>query len=171
MKKSTATARNILTLAILGMFIVTATVLNGVAYASQLAQPHDAARPTVVPLPTHLPTPPGETHGIPPTTVVKVADPGAHIQLDGVALKLPSANMKAVVQWQALSGEWYDVEGWQTAVPTDSIQWWVAPKDFGKGPFRWAVYKNNNAGKPDQISKPFWLPKSAGDWEFVAIPT
>jgi len=44
----------------------------------------------------------------------------------------------AVVQWQDSAGGWHDVEGWRGAV-ADSSRWWVHPKDFGTGPFRWVV--------------------------------
>lgn len=167
MKKTTTTVRNILALVIFEVIMITATILR-IAYAGPPTRAHDSERPTVVPLPTSLPIPPKVTPVMIPTTVVKYADLGAHIQLNGVALTTTATNLKAVVQWQAGSGEWYDVEGWQTTTPTDSIVWWVAPKDFGKGPFRWAVYQNE-AGRPTQISKSFWLPTSAGEWVFVTL--
>lgn len=44
----------------------------------------------------------------------------------------------SVVQWQDSAGGWQNVEGWQGPLP-DNTQWWVAAKDFGKGPFHWAV--------------------------------
>jgi hypothetical protein len=46
----------------------------------------------------------------------------------------------AVVQWQDSAGGWQDVTGWQGPVAS-SRRWWVHPKDFGAGPFRWVVTK------------------------------
>ena len=47
----------------------------------------------------------------------------------------------SVVQWQDAQGAWHDVTGWRGDVVDGSIHWWVEEKDFGKGPFRWAVYQ------------------------------
>jgi hypothetical protein len=44
----------------------------------------------------------------------------------------------AAVQWQDSAGGWHEVEGWRGAV-AGSSHWWVHPKDFGKGSFRWVV--------------------------------
>jgi hypothetical protein len=60
---------------------------------------------------------------------------GAYLEL--VAPGAP-AGAWAVVQWQDSAGGWHDVEGWRGAV-ADSSRWWVQPKDFGTGPFRWRV--------------------------------
>jgi hypothetical protein len=68
---------------------------------------------------------------------------------NGGLIQLQLANVRAtvwtVVQWQDALGGWHDVEGWRGTL--DSISngtgyktWWVAPGDFGKGPFRWVVY-------------------------------
>ncbi len=45
-----------------------------------------------------------------------------------------------VVQWQDAQGRWHDVTSWQGAVSHGEIRWWVNEKDFGKRPFRWAIY-------------------------------
>lgn len=60
---------------------------------------------------------------------------GAYIEL--VAPDAP-AGAWTVVQWQDSAGGWHDVEGWRGSV-AGSSRWWVHPKDFGTGPFRWVV--------------------------------
>jgi hypothetical protein len=88
----------------------------------------------------------------------------------------------AVVQWQDAHGRWHDVTGWRGEV-RGGASWWVAEKDFGKGPFRWALYPS---GGPivDQgggrflyrgekqilaVSQPFSLPTRAGSAVGVAV--
>ena len=150
--------------------VLLSTVIHGAVYAGQPASLiglTQDARPTVVPLPTLSPV---KTPQIPPTTEPKTVDLGAHIRLNGAPSVAAATGMRAVVQWQAPDGTWFDVEGWQTGLPPTStdIEWWVAPKDFGKGPFRWAVLQGNSR-QPVQVSPAFWLPKSAGDWVMVAL--
>jgi hypothetical protein len=63
-----------------------------------------------------------------------------------------------VVQWRDALGEWHDVEGWQAMLDdADSKRWWVAPKDFGAGPFRWQVL-TAPAGEMLLLSEVFMLP-------------
>lgn len=63
----------------------------------------------------------------------------------------------SVVQWQAPSGNWHDVEGWRGTVVNGKTIWWVEQKDFGKSPFRWVVYKDVSSS-PLATSTPFQLP-------------
>ncbi len=68
-----------------------------------------------------------------------------------------------VVQWQDTAGNWHDVEGWQGWLDaTGGKVWWVAARDFGTGPFRWAIYRSK-AGELLAISQPFYLPNAAGE--------
>jgi hypothetical protein len=69
---------------------------------------------------------------------------GASIQLS--VKTVGSLALWTEVQWQDALGGWHTVEGWRGGL--DSISngvglktWWVAPGDFGKGPFRWQVYQ------------------------------
>jgi len=71
-----------------------------------------------------------------------------------------------VVQWQDSNGTWHDVEGWQGPLNEDRKKWWVSQRDFGRGPFRWAVYQDQG-GDLLAISEPFYLPGTAN--EFVPI--
>jgi hypothetical protein len=77
-----------------------------------------------------------------------------------------------MVQWQDSAGGWHDVDGWQ-GTPDDKDQktWWLAPDLFGKGPFRWLVYRGVSRG-PDRdlngdrliaTSESFYLPNSPGE--------
>lgn len=67
----------------------------------------------------------------------------------------------AVVQWQDATGNWHDVEGWQGSVKGEGTgPFWVAAKDFGTGPFRWAIL-TEPGGSVLKGSAPFDLPHQA----------
>lgn len=108
-------------------------------------------RPTVTPRPTATPTPmatdePDEPGGPKPpvATLLLRVEP----KQDG---------LWSVVQWQAPSGNWRDVEGWRGTVVNGKTIWWVEAKDFGKAPFRWIVYQEDSRS-PLAISQLFQLP-------------
>jgi hypothetical protein len=84
------------------------------------------------------------------------SDPaGAYIVLQ---LQGAPASAWAVVQWQDAVGNWHDVEGWQGPVNgAGAGPFWVAPKDFGTGPFRWAIL-SGPGGSLLKGSLPFDLP-------------
>jgi hypothetical protein len=92
---------------------------------------------------------------------------GAHI-----ILQVQSAPVEVwtVVQWQDSAGSWHDIEGWSGALDEgDQKVWWVAPKDFGTGPFRWLVYPGQG-GKLLAQSELFYLPHSAGETVRIEVP-
>jgi hypothetical protein len=75
-----------------------------------------------------------------------------------------------VVQWQDGSGHWHSVEGWQGSLDEVTVDdgkiagrkvWWLAGDLFGRGPFRWLVYRVR-AGKLVAESEPFNLPDRVG---------
>jgi len=69
-----------------------------------------------------------------------------------------SAGAWAVVQWQDSAGGWHDVEGWRGMLDSSGVRrWWVAPKDFDTGPFRWVVTRQPG-GAQLAVSSPFTLP-------------
>jgi hypothetical protein len=73
------------------------------------------------------------------------------------------AGVWTVVQWQDSAGGWHDIEEWSGAPDEDNQKvWWVAPKDFGTGPFRWLVYQGQG-GKLLAQSELFYLPHSVGE--------
>lgn len=87
--------------------------------------------------------------------------------LDGSYIELhvypPQAGLWTIVQWQDGLGDWHDIEGWQGMLDEGHKKvWWVAPKDFGTGPFRWMVYQGQR-GKELAQSELFYLPSSAGE--------
>ncbi len=165
-------------MALCSVFVFISLLALGTASANNSAisiRSLDETRPTVIPLPLPTTVPPLPVAT--PTIVVvadspKVVDPGGHIQLDVVITDVKMLNLKALVQWQGPKGEWHDVEGWQSVLilssTTSSTTWWVAPADFSKGPFRWALYRFNRA-QLNYVSERFWLPQSAGDWVRVQI--
>lgn len=63
----------------------------------------------------------------------------------------------SVVQWQDPQGGWHDVEGWRGWVTNGKTIWWVEEKNFGEGPFRWAVFQTDG-GALLALSEPFSLP-------------
>jgi hypothetical protein len=94
---------------------------------------------------------------------------GAFIELD---FSSAPADAWAVVQWHCPSdgrsaGSWREVEGWRGSLP-GSGRWWVHPKDFGTGPFRWLV----TAGPGGSVlgsSRPFQLPGAANQVNRVTL--
>ncbi len=74
----------------------------------------------------------------------------------------------AVVQWQDGLGGWHDVEGWRGEPATANVIWWVSPRDFATGPFRWAVY-DEAGGELLAASDPFDLPSWHGELVRVGV--
>lgn len=78
-----------------------------------------------------------------------------------------------MVQWQDGNGAWHDVEGWQGTL--DEVEgslgwktWWLAPDIFGRGPFRWVVYEQQD-GPVMVISESFHLPDQKGGSRTVEV--
>jgi hypothetical protein len=88
---------------------------------------------------------------------------GAYIELEAPGVP---AGAWAVVQWQDRNGHWHDVAGWQGTMGNSS-RWWVHPKDFGTGSFRWLVRQEPD-GPVVEMSEPFNLPGQAG--ETIQVP-
>lgn len=91
---------------------------------------------------------------------------GAYIELH---VPTAPAEAWAIVQWQDSAGDWHDVEGWSgTLDERGNWRWWVDARDFGKGPFRWAVTQGD-AGPQWGVSQSFWLPATAGETVQVIV--
>lgn len=83
-----------------------------------------------------------------------------------------------VVEWQDDRGTWRTVEGWQGSLDDASITdgdlvqgkkiWWVAVDDLGKGPFRWAIYRDTESRLLGR-SEVFYLPDSTNAIEHVEV--
>lgn len=89
-----------------------------------------------------------------PTPMHKIGNSalrGAHIILK------TAVSVWTVVQWQDANGDWHDVDGWRGSAAGGVVEWWVAPKDFSTGPFRWVVYPTAD-GEMIAVSEPFYLP-------------
>ena len=70
-----------------------------------------------------------------------------------------------VVQWQDALGGWHDVDGWRGHLDDSAgaeKRWWVAPKDFKTGPFRWLVY-GEKGGELLGTSANFYLPSRSAE--------
>ena len=75
-----------------------------------------------------------------------------------------------VVQWQAVNGSWYDVEGWQGHFFFDAdsdpdnwqVEWWVGSENHRKKNFRFVIYINNSRERIKQTSAVFDLPETRG---------
>lgn len=134
-------------------FFLIALVVSLLALASQTPSPAQAgaglpARETPVPPPPADDDKKDEA-GPPVGAYVELAAPGAPV------------GAWTVIQWHCPSdgrstGGWREVEGWQGA-PTNSSRWWVHPKDFGTGPFRWLVM-TGPGGAEWAASASFYLP-------------
>lgn len=123
----------------------------------------------------------GNTGGLPPRETPKPQPPG-HDNQDhkddkggppaGAYIELAAPDLPAgawtIVQWQDSSGGWHNVEGWQ-GWEYSSSRWWVHPKDFGSGPFRWLVTQGPG-GPAVGVSPPFTLPGGAGQVVPVTVP-
>jgi hypothetical protein len=72
------------------------------------------------------------------------------------------------VQWQDSAGGWHDVEGWRGPLAEGNRRWWVAAKDFGSGPFRWAIIEESG-GRLLGASQPFNLPTQANETLQVTV--
>jgi hypothetical protein len=76
------------------------------------------------------------------------------------------------VQWRDGLGGWHNVPTWPgpllAMIPPDQpgavcTVRWVVKDDFGKGPFRWVVYRGEGGGTWG-ISDMFFFPTYAGQW-------
>ena len=83
---------------------------------------------------------------------------GAYIELH---IQPAAPGVWSVVQWQDSDGNWHNVDGWQGHLNSTGIRrWWVAAKDFSKGPFRWQIFNAPN-GQLLATSVAFTLPHEA----------
>ncbi len=90
-----------------------------------------------------------------PPTPTPIPNPGAGIELRVSGIDAP---YWAIVQWQDGLGRWHDVDGWRGEVENHYVIWYVSPDLFGKGPFRWVVYRGD---KTLGISESFNMPTAA----------
>jgi len=88
---------------------------------------------------------------------------GAHIVLQ------TQPDVWSVVQWQDVNGDWHDVDGWRGSATNGTVEWWMAQKDFGTGPFRWTVYQSDG-GEIVAASESFYLPASANETLVIVMP-
>ena len=109
-----------------------------------------------------------------PREVALIEAPISEALPDGGTISLQAYPIEpafwTVVQWQDAEGGWRDVEGWQA--PFDEqyqVAWGIAPDDFGKGPFRWAIHERQG-GALVAATDPFHLPASAEEAVRIQVP-
>lgn len=90
---------------------------------------------------------------------------GANIEVH--VLDAPSEAW-SVVQWQDANGDWQTVEGWQGTLENGVRRWWVHPKDFDTGPFRWVVL-DSPGGSLVAGSKSFTLPRFPNETVWIKV--
>ncbi len=128
-------------------------------FAANPTWPDIASLPLVSPLKSPLSTPPvipGNTSAS--TPLARQNKTGAYIQLN-LANASRFIGAMAVVQWQDSQQQWLDVPGWRSMLGARVSRWWVSPRDFGAGPFRWIILRDKTLIAQSQ---PFTLPKKAG---------
>jgi hypothetical protein len=126
--------------------------------------------------------PPRPTPAPAPTSVPSPGAAGAYLVLhaafpeDWDFVEVHWRTPVTLVQWQDAHGTWHDVEGWRGTLDHVSVKggavtgwkrWWVAPQDFGSGPFRWIVHEP--CGALLATSAPFSLPVSSGARQVVDV--
>jgi len=72
------------------------------------------------------------------------------------------------VEWTDKAGVWHVVEGWRSQSRQGIVRWFVEPKDFGKGLFRFHIYEREN-GLSLGVSEPFHLPTQASQVEDIEL--
>jgi len=141
------------------VLIMTLLALPFSVFAASGALPAVASLPLVSPLKSPLATPspiPGSISAS--TPLAKQDKTGASIQLN-LANASRFIGAMAVVQWQDSQQQWLDVPGWRSMLGARVSRWWVSPRDFGAGPFRWIILRDKTIIAQSQ---PFTLPKKAG---------
>ncbi|MCL4295948.1 MAG: hypothetical protein KJ077_09485 [Anaerolineae bacterium] len=102
--------------------------------------------------------------GLPPPSSDPASDSDEDNPIGGyIVLQVPTApaGLWTVVQWQDQAGRWHDTDGWRGLLDDGRQKvWWIDPADFGKGPFQWAVYQEQN-GELLASSSSFNLPSTA----------
>lgn len=94
----------------------------------------------------------------------------AAVNSDSSSKRVYDADDWTVVQWQAVNGTWYDVDGWQGNFFYDAdldkdhwqVEWWVGSENYGKQNFRFVIYANQSREKVKQTSSIFDLPETRG---------
>lgn len=122
------------------------------------------------------PSTPTPTPDTPPSGPAK--EPGGRIGLhvqfseDWPSYGIHWQELWTVVQWRDNDGVWHDVEGWQGTIhEVDGNEgwgiWWLPDELFGRGPFRWMVYR------PGEIleaqSEEFYLPERVRQTVWVEV--
>jgi hypothetical protein len=130
------------------------------------AQAAPSALPPRPPTPT--PTPPAQS----PTVMAAIE---LRVQLGSKWSwgTMTWQDLRTVVQWQDRLGDWHAVDGWRGALDEfiggEGRQvWWVAEKDFGSGPFRWAV-TDGRSDQPVAVSRSFNLPARSNEKVIVEM--
>lgn len=118
-------------------------------------------RDTVTPIPT-------PTDVVTPAPSPSTREPKTPVATILLSVEPADKGLSSVVQWQDAQGDWHDVESWRGDIVNGRTIWWVTEKDWGTGPFRWAVFAQTD-GILLATSEPFYLPSQAGTIGRVSI--
>ncbi|MEM7030556.1 MAG: hypothetical protein AAF629_13380 [Chloroflexota bacterium] len=140
--------------------IFISTILISSLVQLNLNTPAVQAGPSLPSRPTLTPTPSNVDHA----GDNNETPPGAYIELTSTTSSLGA---QTIVQWQGSDGNWHNVEGWRSTTFEETIRWWVHPKDFGSGPFRWITQSEH--GVLQNQSQPFYLPAFPNQVVQIAI--
>lgn len=126
-------------------------LLCGLVIMTWLAVPSQSSVHALPPRPT-------------PATPTPTAVPASYVR-EGGLIELHvhpiQTGLWTLIQWQDARSQWHDVDGWRGTLDGDFQVWWVAPRDFGKGPFRWQIYQSYG-GRLLATSYSFSLPQRTG---------
>lgn len=101
----------------------------------------------------------------------------APVNSEASSSRVYDADDWTIVQWQAVNGTWYDVDGWRGTFFYDDeldsnnwqVEWWVGSENYGKKNFRFVIYTNETREKVKQTSPIFDMPETSGITTSVTI--
>ena len=158
-----------------GLWLVLSVILVGLAAPlAASAAAGSAYLPPRPPTPTPTPSPSPTPSSVPGTSRSWERPAGSSIELvTSLGESTTITQLWLAVQWEDAAGGWHDVDGWQGGFDYVSQgrgikTWWVDPKDFASGPFRWVLSQGDH-GSILGTSAPFKLPGAQGEVLIIRV--
>jgi len=132
---------------LIGLFLLITVFL-----AALPTQARNASGDILPPRPTLTPTPQATAVSAP------TAAPDRQTAVASIRLAADgdTTGWQTAVEWQDSNRNWHLVAGWQAPFNQyNQVVWAVAQSDYGKGPFRWVIFRN---GETIDDSLEFYLP-------------